>query len=261
MTPGSPDVWVTDLRRGVRTRVTTAAGTDQAPVWSPDGRRLAYQSNRATDGRSELYERDSGALGPERRLVGAEPGHQLFAESWTPDGTALLVRDHHADRGRVDLMLHRSGETSLTPYIADGFGNRQAAVSPDGQWVAYTTDETGQLQVVLRSFPDPSRAKIPVSVNGGAHPRWRADGRELFYADGRSHIVAVPFTPGANQPLGPAEDLFVFPSTVTLAGGQGIGGPFDVFPDGQQFLAVTPRTYESRVSLAVTLNWRDDLRK
>ena len=96
MTPGSPDVWAMDLRRGVRTRVTTAAGTDQAPVWSPDGRRLVYQSNRETresDGRHGLYERDAGAIGPERRLVAAQPGHPLFAESWSPAGTTRLVRD------------------------------------------------------------------------------------------------------------------------------------------------------------------------
>ncbi|MDH4062874.1 MAG: hypothetical protein OEW19_00630 [Acidobacteriota bacterium] len=185
----------------------------------------------------------------------------MFAEAWSPDGRALLVRDSHSMGGRVDLLMLTPGEPPiLAPYIADGFAHRQASFSPDGRWVAYVTNETGQLQVVVRSFPDPSLAKVPVSANGGAHPRWRADGRELFYADALSKVIAVPFAPGTSPAVGAPVELFAFPTTVTLTGGQGLGAPFDVFPDGQQFIAVTPRQFESGVSLAVTVNWNSGLR-
>jgi eukaryotic-like serine/threonine-protein kinase len=256
------DIWVMDLRRGIRTRVTSAASSEHDPIWSPDGRRLVFQSTREADGRTELYERDAAALSPARLLVTAEPGHQVFAEGWSPDGRTLLMRDVHPVSGRVDLLSYSPGQTPLlTPYVADGFVNRQAAFSPDGRWVAYATNQTGQLQVVLRSFPDPTLARIPVSADGGAFPRWRADGRELFYLDGRNRVIAVPVTPGPSPTLGTPVELFTFPTTVALNGGVGVGAPFDVFPDGQHFIAVTPRQFESGVSLTVTTNWTAGLRK
>ena len=146
-----------------------------------------------------------------------------------------------------------------TAYLANEFDYPQASLSHDGRWLAYTSNESGAYEVIVQSFPDPSKGKWPISTRGGTAPRWRRDGRELFYIDTEQRLVAVAinsdrdFVPGNSTPL----FLLLFQSLGAAYG-------YDVAGDGQTFLVPTPVgnvTPDSRIPLTVTTNWTSLLKK
>ena len=259
---GTLDVWVHHLSRRITSRVSSAAaGSDRLPVWAPDSRRLAYQSNRDA-GRAALYVRDLDALHPETRLQLNGDGRQVMPDDWSPDGKYLLFRDVANDASDLMSLPLPTGEPVV--YLRDGFRNRHAAFSPDGRWVAYSSNESGALpQVFVRSFPDPAQAKFQVSADGGAQPRWRRDGRELYFVSGRAELVAAAVTPTeGGLRFGTATPLFGL-GTVreSAASVTGLGSTYDVFPDGQRFVLAEPVSAQSDVKLTVALNWMNDLKK
>jgi Tol biopolymer transport system component len=248
-------IWVKDLERNITGRVSTEEGWHRLPVWSPDGRAIAYQSNRAMEGPVALYARDVEGLTPPRLLHRDRDASQMIPEDWSPDGKRLLFRVL-SGAGGVDLWtLPMSEAGPPVPYLRDGFRNRQGAFSPDGRWVAYSSNESGSTpQVFVRSFPDPSVAKVQVSGAGGQAPRWRRDGRELFYVDGQYRLVAVPVAVREGIDVGTPVVLFELMSPMT-SGALVTGSLFDVSADGQRVYIAAPRALASTQSLTVMTNW------
>jgi eukaryotic-like serine/threonine-protein kinase len=223
------DLWVTDLQNGTTQRLTDDDGDSNDPQWSTDGVAIAYSAS-APGGKDVLIRKLGGA---ESRVLAARSGTQ-FPTDWPRSGRALLVTEQ-AGSNQNDILVQPEDGSTPQPYAASQADEMAARVSPDGRWVAYTSDESGQQEVYLDSYPRPG-ARVMLSANGGKHPVWRADGRELFYwSDGA--LTAVRLDPSAgNAPptVGARTMLFRSPylgNITTL---------YDVSPDGQQFVIVRP---------------------
>jgi Tol biopolymer transport system component len=263
----NPDVYTIDLERGTTTRRTFDASADVNATWSPDGSRLIFESNRGTaaPGASRLYARAANGSGGDELLFAGEPGDVLIPSAWSGDGRYLLFAraryDSFADR--MDLwVLPLTGDGKPYALIESAAQKGAPVLSPDGRWIAYQTKESGTPQIVVQPFPDPSRGRWDISANGGIQPRWRGDGKELFYLglDGTMMAVEVETGSGDAFEFGPPSALFQ----------TGIGIPgipqeyfYDVAADGQRFLvnvhspgqsaSATPA--ETTTPIHVIVNW------
>ena len=169
---------------------------------------------------------------------------------WTPNGQAIVFsRTVSGERGLYSLPL--AGPRTPVPYLVGGANRAHAAVSPDGAWLAYTSDEGGATQVFVQSFPDPTRGKWTVSRPGAMLPRWRRDGRELYFAEPGGRFYAVSVTPGTTLQIGQPTLLFETQLTTVAPG---TGQPYDVSPDGQRFLVLQQRV-DVAVPITVVVNW------
>jgi len=253
------DIWVADVTRRTASRLTSSPETEANPVWSPDGRRVIFR-RQMSNGLPAILERDAAGLSPERAIAQGTVETQFYPEAWSPDGSTIVFRRTVGGGASVDLMtLPVNPGSEPTTYLADGFRNRQAAFSPDGRWLAYASDQSTISQVYVRSFPDPTSAKVQVSVDGGIAPRWRRDGRELYYIDVRNRLMAVAIDTRADVTVGTAVPLFQFPEVVNIPGSNVFGTPFDVTADGQTFYVAAPGSDQSATRLTVTLNWASTL--
>lgn len=184
------DIWLMDLAgRGGSTRFTFDAAVDAFPLWSPDGTQIVFSSLRA--GSPNLYLKPSnGAPGSERLLL----EKTAIPEDWSRDGRFLLYMVVDPKTGR-DLWAVDMTEKPHTPrpLVNTSFEERNGQFSPDGHWLAYQTDESGRFEVVVVSFPDPTERR-PVSTSGGIQPRWRSDGKELYFVASDGRLMAAPIT-------------------------------------------------------------------
>jgi serine/threonine-protein kinase len=222
------DIWIWDLARETLQRLTNDPGVNRGPVWTPDGARLAFTATR--EGRPEnIYWQKADGSGVPERLSVALKGQ--FPTSFAPDGKRLVT--NALDSSQSDLgMLTLEGERREDVLLNTKFNEINGDVSPDGRWLAYQSNESGQFEVYLAPFPDAVASKRQVSAGGGTRPLWSRDGRELFYYLEPGTIMTVPVTPGPNLALG----------TPTVA----VKGPFvraaltgrhyDVSRDGKRFL-------------------------
>jgi serine/threonine-protein kinase len=223
------DVWVTDLATGTTRRLTDDENDSNDPQWSANGAVVAY-SVSAPDGKDLMVRQVSGGS---PSILATRTGTQ-FASDWLPNGSALLVTEETGSNRR-DIIVQPADGSTPWPYAATSADETAARVSPDGRWVAYTSDESGREEVYIDSYPRPGR-RVSVSWDGGAHPVWRGDGRELYYwKDGA--LVAVQLTPnGAWADAAPA-----IGKRVVLFRAEYLVGPntmYDVSPDGQRFVLV-----------------------
>ena len=216
-------IWVYDIARTSLSRL--AFGFDHiTPLWTPDGTRITFSSTR--DGPYDIYWQPADGSGPAERLV-AGPG---FAQSgsWYPDGTTLIFTESSSEHGNDLGLLRPEGERTPEIFLQSPANEARPVFSPDGRWVAYQSDESGQFEVYLTSFPESSR-KLQVSAGGGTRAMWNGNGRELFYRNGDALMaVAVAATDGIR--LGKPTRLF---ERRFVSG-------FDVTPDGQRFVMVIP---------------------
>jgi Tol biopolymer transport system component len=239
------NLWITDLTHGVDTRFTLGQGRQVAPIWSPDGRSIAFSR---LDPRSALAVRSSDGTGVEEPLFTDD--NWIIASSWSPDGKWLVYIPVRGDSIQDIVTLPLTGERKPIPYLSNGFLHAAARVSPGGHWLAYVGNETGQDEVYVQSFPTPG-TRWRVSSDGGSQPRWRSDGRELFYYVSRTHrmvAVAVSTTSGG----------FSFDSETALfdVNLPAIEGwhEYDVTRDGQRFLLNLP-VGEPAPPITVLINW------
>ena len=198
------DVWVLDIVRGVLSRFTTDTANDVNPVWSPDGAQIAFQSNRK--GISDLYLNTASGAGGDQVLLSTL--QDKAPSDWSHDGQFLLFRNTDPKTGYDLWALSMTGERKPFPVVQTEFEERDGQFSPDGAWIAYQSNESGRFEVYVQPFPG-SGGKWPVSSNGGAQVRWRADGKELFYValDGKLMVVSIAL--GGRQPeIGKPEALF-----------------------------------------------------
>ncbi|MFI5371823.1 MAG: protein kinase [Candidatus Eisenbacteria bacterium] len=245
------DVWVLDLQRGTRTRLTFDPALDNFPQWSPDGATILFGSNRA-GGRTTMFSKHANGLGAEEHLSTGS-GDELPMD-WTRDGK-YLVYSHTDSVTQLDVWARPLvGDGKPFPVVATAASEELPRVSPDGRWVVYQSNESGRYEIYVQSFPTAS-GKWQISNAGGTEPEWSADGRELFYlsADGRVTSVAVQsgaqFGAGTPQPL--------FPIRVPDTGWY----HFRPAPDGKRFLVVTIDDQRSRAPETVVLHWDAEIGK
>lgn len=220
------DLWVTDLGAGTTRRLTDDDDDSNDPQWSAQGSTIAF-SRRAEDGK-DLFVRPLGA--GDSRLLAARAGTQ-FASDWLRDGSALLVTTEVGNNH--DIIVQPADGSPAWPYLATSADEMGARISPDERWVAYMSDESGQSEIYVDSYPHADR-RVMVSSSGGAFPVWRADGRELYYWD-QDRLVAVPVDARS------ADRTPVVGAPTVLFRAPYYGGPntmYDVSPDGKRFVIV-----------------------
>jgi Tol biopolymer transport system component len=248
---GNGDIWLLDLVRNVLSRFTSDPALDSEPVWSSNGRRIIFASNRK--GTYDLYTKPASSPGSEELLLANEQSKRPL--DWSPDDRFLLYINSDPKTG-IDIWgLPLEGDRKPFPVVRTNFDEDLAQFSPDGKWIAYQSNESGRYEIYIQPFPGPGE-RTRVSTNGGAQVRWRRDGKELFYIalDGRLTAVPIQIAPNT-QAIDAGAPVPLFSTRV--------GGPlpfnnnqqYDVSPDGQRFLMntiieVTPSP------ITVTLNWK-----
>jgi len=247
---GNVDIWVIDVDRGVRTRVTSDPANDIHPIWSPDGGRLLFASNRS--GSYQLFETTTAGPGNEK----PRPGLDLPAD-WSADGRTVLMG--RLDANGAETIWAASIGTAGQPFLVaqtPGSDVRNAQFSPDAKWVAYESNESGRSEVYVQRSGGPG-PKTAVSVNGGAQPRWRGDGRELFFIGLDERLMAAPIElPASSEAphVGAPSPLFA-----THVGGaiqRMSRQQYFVSPDGQRFLMNSILDGGPAAPITLVLNWR-----
>jgi len=227
------NIWIKQLDRGPSTRLTFS-GRDRRPFWSPDGRTVAYI--RDSDNTSAVYARPADGSGQDRTLVRLD--RQIQEGEWSHDGRWIIGRTDNAQAGAGDIVAVRlRGDSVSVPVAASRFTEVNPALSPDGRWLAYTSDESGINEVYVRPFPDTKGGRSQVSNRGGTEPRWSRDGRELFYLDGDLHLNAVRVHAVPTFAASGHKLLFDVSNFVVA----GFHQSYDVMPDGHTFLFVSAR--------------------
>jgi Tol biopolymer transport system component len=251
-TPG--DIWVFDLARNTQTRLTFDAADDSVPLWSPDGSRILFTSTRSNT--FGLYQKNSNGLGAEEQLL--KTSYSMVPEDWSLDGRFLVYMG--TEGGSRDIfVLPLTGERKPTPFLKTEFFERHAQLSPDGRWMAYSSNESGTYQIYVQSFPA-GQGKWQVSTQGGVQPRWRHDGKELFYLTEDGKLMAVPIRTGSTFEAGTPVLLFQT-KTYGLATTGAFSQQYDVTADGQRFLINTDLSDVFTEPLTVVLNWTAGLKK
>jgi Tol biopolymer transport system component len=246
------DVWIWNIAQGVKARLTTTTLDDGLPVWSPTGDELAFSSNQA--GNYDIFMRRADGVGEEKAL--AATASNEYVTDWSRDGKHILY-DRTAPETGIDLWrleLKEDGRWEPHPFLQTRSSETMARVSPDGQYVAYESDETGQNEIYVQPFPHGGR-KWPVSANGGTQPRWSRNGKELFYVEGTTLVVvSVSTTPSFAVGL-PAK-LFPFADP----GAQLRQSGYDVSPDGQRFVFSERVGEAPQPAIRVVQNWFEEFR-
>jgi Tol biopolymer transport system component len=250
-TGGNRDIWILNLERLTFSRLTDGPTEDLLPLWTRDGTRLFFASNRA--GNMDIYSQAAdGAAGARVEFSG--PGTQ-FASDFTPDGHGLFVYENFSTAGIVDL----DRPERLEPLFHDRFDRRLIHLSPDGHWIAYESNESGdRFEIFLRPFPDVESRREQVSIAGGRYPRWAPDGAELFYVNLDGDMMAVPVTLRPDLVLGRPATLFRWvtpPPTVSF-------WPYSISPADGRFLTARNVADDDtgQTQVLVVLNFIDELR-
>ena len=243
---GNGDLWVSDAA-GNAARLTFDPANDTFPIWSPDGRTIVWASNR--DGTYQLYEKSASGSGQDTVLLRSDLFK--FPTDWSRDGRVILYRQIDP-KTRYDvwvLPLGPQGPGKPYPFLQSEANEAAAVLSPDGRWVAYSSDESDRYEVYVQSFPS-GGGKRQVSVAGGNGPQWRSDGSELFYQAPDGELMAAAVERGTSFAAGPPRPLFGFRPSGPL-----ITPYFSVAPDGQHFLVSTIVDTAPGAPLSVVLNW------
>jgi len=218
-------VWVKQLPRGPLSKLTFEGNLSYRPSWTPDGRYVGFASNQS--GRILFYrKRADGSATTEP--VASHPGRTVMEGSWSRDGRWLLYRTIPNDIFAKGL----GSDTATVPLVVSSFDELSPRLSPDGRWLAYTSAESGRLEVFVRPFPNTQSAKWQVSTDGGLTPRWSPSGRELLYVSAANTLMSVEVVPGATFVTGRRQGLFGLP-----AYNSGIG-VWDQTPDGKRFIMI-----------------------
>jgi Tol biopolymer transport system component len=245
---GGDSIWVFERERGTAARLTSPG---VQAVWSPEGSRVVFSAIPLKGGPTHhLWTIAADGSGPAAPLI--ESKFQLRAQGWTPDGSRLLYQlifgDHETASGL--WMMTKPGSRSV-PFRNDGFAYPHAALSPDGHWVAYASNQSGRFEIYVESFPTPGR-RVQVSTDGGTQPRWRRDQKELYFLSAESRLIAVPANLGTEAMLGIPTPLFALAVPAGTIGWK----PFhyDVSADGRFLAAIVEPYVPERPPITVAVN-------
>lgn len=249
---GAYDLWLCNLSGGAAARFTFDPASDFNPVWSPDGSRIVWASTRDS-GVANLYQKAASLAGEETLLLKSD--YIKIPTDWSRDGRYIIY--HQIDpKTKVDVwVLPATGSGEAKPLIRTEANEAAGTLSPDGRWLAYVSDVSGRFEVYVQSFPD-GGGKQQVSTGGGAYPRWRQDGRELFYYAGDGKLMAAQAPRGASLQVGSAIPLFEFRAGTLLTN----LAPYAVTADGQRFLINAVVETEPNAPLTVVVNWAAGLK-
>jgi Tol biopolymer transport system component len=244
------DIWMIDIARNITTRMTLDPADDYYPIWSSDGTRLVFNSSRKS-ATGELYVMRADEPGSEELLLASEA--PKTPDSCSPDGRSMIF-EVSSPRNRQDLwLIPLEGDRKPVPFLATPFTERNARFSPDGRWVAYTSDVSGAPEVYVRPFRE-AGGTWRVSNRGGQTPTWRGDGREVYYLAPDGMLMAAPVTGAAPFQTGTPAPLF------RVAVSDSTDPQYDVSSDGQRFL-VNHRISSKEEPTNVLVNWAAALEK
>jgi serine/threonine-protein kinase len=265
VTTTNNDIWIWDLLRKTLTPLTLD-GASGFPLWTPDSKRIVFSvdSEEIDDGVCWKAADGTGEVEP----VGSAPGLDIFPLSWSGDGKALILSAYDSSlesRNTWDIgMLLMEGDHKYKPLLSGKYKECQPQTSPDGRWLAYTSDESGKDEIYVRAFPEVDKGRWPVSTGGGANPLWSPDSRELFYRNGDA-VMAVSIKTEPSFTLETPKVLF----TGTYVSHSDLGTAWDISPDGKRFLmikppastAAAPTAAGPRPKINIVLNWLEELKQ
>ena len=253
---GNNDIWIVDLSSGASTRFTFEPGFDGQPVWSPDGRYLAWQSDRnKTMG---IYRKAADGSGGDELLI-AEKGLTNLTD-WTHNGYLIFAMG--GDVQALPVEADAGGKRTPVPVIQSQAQERGAYVSPDNRWIAYLSNETGRDEIYVQPFSaggSKASGKWMVSRGTRGMARWRGDSKELMFLNGEGSVVAVDVAAGPAFQASPPRTLFQMP--LELLSNQNPGTLADATRDAQRLLLVMPVQENSQRELAVVLNWQSGVKR
>jgi len=245
---GTFDLWLHDLAHATDSRFTFDPNMDRSPVWSPDGSRILFVSNRT--GKYGLYQKAATSAGKEELLY--ETAGLAFTTDWSRDGR-FAIFDRLASKTGYNLwILPLAGDRKPFPFLQSEFSERDGKLSPDGRWLAYESNETGVFEVYVQAFPG-KEGKWQVSAKGGSRPLWSRDGKELFYIAGDNKLMAMDVKGGARFEHGLPKALFEARTPGYAS--------FDVTPDGKRFLLVNSLEQGANPPMTVVVNWHAGLKQ
>ncbi len=248
----APDIWLADLGRGPAIRATTHLANDESPVWSPDGRSVAYARHRGIREEADIHVMDASAPGAARPLLTAD-GPSEHVTSWSDQAGAILF-EQEGNVGRQDLcLLPLSNGSPPRPWLATPASEHRGVISPDARWVAFESDRTGRPEIYVRAFDDPHAGEWAISTRGGRAPRWQSRGAVLYFVSEDWQVMEV--SPGADGEWANTTPrvLFELPGRLPAPA---VPPAFDVTADGSRFLVAAPPNPSGDPPVTVVVNWR-----
>jgi eukaryotic-like serine/threonine-protein kinase len=247
---GTTNVWFYEVSKNKATRFTFSPSFDHHAIWSPDQSRIIFDSQRR--GPANLYQKTLSGTGSEELLL--QTDEEKTPDSFSVDGRFLVYQSSNS-KTKWDLwLLPLFGDRKPTPLLRTEDNELSGQVSPDGRWLAYTSDDSGRWEIYVTTFPKVS-GKRQISTSGGTQPRWRSDGKELFYLSADRKLMSVGINGGKGFEEAEAKPLFDTRSRYTG------NVAYDVSADGQSFLINTIISDQSSPPLTVILNWNLDQRR
>jgi eukaryotic-like serine/threonine-protein kinase len=250
------DIWIWEFARKTLTRLTVDPGLDSFPVWTPDGRRIAFASGRAAGVPNLFWQAADGIGAVERLTTSFAP---QVPNSFSPDGKTIIFTQVNVKTGSDLMQLHLDGSAKAEPLIQTDFTEAGGEISPDGGWIAYQSNESGQSEVYVRPFPKVDGGRWPISTGGGSWPAWSRNGRELFYVAPNTAMMAVPVQTSPRFSAGNPSKLFDGPRNLVQP-----SRTYDVSPDGQRFLMIKDPTVGDQntpsLPINVVVHWTEELK-
>jgi serine/threonine-protein kinase len=254
------DIWIKELDEGPLTRLTYHESEDARPRWSADGQFVSFLSSRRGGEASDLYVRR--ADGATQAQVALEPERQIWETTATPDGQWVVARvgGLPGESGARDIVAYRpDGDTAEVPLLTSNYDEVAPQLSPDGRWLAHSSDESGQWEVYVRPFPDVESGRWQVSTDGGTSPRWAHSGRELFYVSPGQQMMVASVSTASTFTVEERIPLFEIPQSFELSP---LATPWDVSPDDQEFIMVRTvvAAENEEAPLILVQNWYEELK-
>ena len=245
-------MWLFDLERSTGSRLTFDPLGDGTPIWSPDGSRIVFGSNRLGLGQVNLYEKAAGGAGDEQLLLQSDAAK--FATSWSRDGQFILFENWAPKAKAAIWYLPVAGDRQPKPLLQNAaFDHGQGQFSPDGRFVSYASNESGRAEIYVQTFPT-SGSKWQISTNGGMQPLWRGDGKELFFITEDNKLMSAEIK--ADGPFQSSVPRQLFATSIKHT----FGYSYATTPDGQRFLVNVPVEAGNRTPMTIVLNWTASLK-